>query len=488
MIIKTISLKNFKSFGNNKQTLTFNTTTGDLILLSGQNGGGKCLSPDTEIEIFIEDEETMNLLLEFLENRKKRFNRLIYTIKNIMKLNKDKFFKDFDNDYLISIDNLYCKNSISHVKTLFKNEFKILQEKNNLKRLTIRNIDYWIVRGWTLEDAQFKIEKIKNNWKTQKCTILNVEYWFNKGYNEREAKQKISEIQKNRSAKATKTRLNNPNYIPLISPFTSEYWIKQGITNKDEIKFKINSQRKLNTEYWLNKGFNEEDSILKVSEYQKENSIKNYKKWKNKRRTFEYKKSQNTHVEFYLNKGYTIEESKKLLNERQSTFTLEKCITKYGLEKGTEVYNKRQKKWVKKMFNENTCMAIGRSMIADKFVEELIKEINDETITNQFLYGNNERFIYDNIEKKGKKYDLCYDKKIIEFYGDFWHSNPKIFGENDIHRIKKIKCSEIWQFDKRKIESAKEHNYEVLIIWESEYINNQIEIIKKCKKFLINEN
>ena len=73
MIIKSISLRNFKSFGNNKQTVEFNTTTGDLILLSGQNGAGKCLSPNTEIEILIEDEETMNLLLKFLENRKKPF-------------------------------------------------------------------------------------------------------------------------------------------------------------------------------------------------------------------------------------------------------------------------------------------------------------------------------------------------------------------------------------------------------------------------------
>lgn len=70
MIIKSISLKNFKSFGHNKQTVEFNTTTGELILLSGQNGAGKCLSPDTEIEIFVEDEETMNLLLKFLEKKK----------------------------------------------------------------------------------------------------------------------------------------------------------------------------------------------------------------------------------------------------------------------------------------------------------------------------------------------------------------------------------------------------------------------------------
>lgn len=41
MIIKSISLKNFKSFGNNTQTLSFNTNIGELILLSGENGAGK---------------------------------------------------------------------------------------------------------------------------------------------------------------------------------------------------------------------------------------------------------------------------------------------------------------------------------------------------------------------------------------------------------------------------------------------------------------
>ena len=41
MIIKRISIKNFKSFGNNKQDVTFNTTSGELILLRGKNGSGK---------------------------------------------------------------------------------------------------------------------------------------------------------------------------------------------------------------------------------------------------------------------------------------------------------------------------------------------------------------------------------------------------------------------------------------------------------------
>jgi DNA repair exonuclease SbcCD ATPase subunit len=41
MIISEITLKNFKSFGNNEQTLKLNTNNGELILLAGSNGNGK---------------------------------------------------------------------------------------------------------------------------------------------------------------------------------------------------------------------------------------------------------------------------------------------------------------------------------------------------------------------------------------------------------------------------------------------------------------
>lgn len=41
MLISEIGIKNFRSFGNNKQTLKLKTDTGELILLIGKNGAGK---------------------------------------------------------------------------------------------------------------------------------------------------------------------------------------------------------------------------------------------------------------------------------------------------------------------------------------------------------------------------------------------------------------------------------------------------------------
>lgn len=484
MIIRSISIRNFKSFGNNKQTVNFRTDKGELILLTGDNGAGKCLSPDTEIDITVENQTVNELLSTFLEKRKKPFYPV--NIYNNMRLLNDKFFKNFNETYLNFLEQEHQDKPIIFIKNKIKTEIKKLQEKNNLRNIKERNVDYWLIRGWNLEEAELKIKKINENRKKPvNNSILTVGYWLNKGYSEIEAKKIITEEQRNRNIKGEKKRKANPNYKLKLSPFNKEYWIKNGVTDIDEIKKKMGSFRKNNVEYWISKGFNLNEAINNVSEYQKTAGQAERKYAKN---SYEYKKTKNTKIEYFLDKGYSYEESLHLLSERQKTFTLEKCISKYGMNEGTKIFNKRQQNWIKKMFNENTCMSSGRSMICDKFIEKLIFKINDKEITDKFLYGVNEKFIFDKIEKKAKKYDLCYNKKIIEFYGDFWHSNPKIFDSYDIHRIKKIKSSEIWEQDNRKISSAIEHGYEVLVIWESDYINNSDEVINKSKQFLLNEN
>lgn len=63
--------------------------------------------------------------------------------------------------------------------------------------------------------------------------------------------------------------------------------------------------------------------------------------------------SYNTTLNFYIKQGYSEEQSKQLLSERQRTFTLEKCIQKYGVEEGTNIWQKRQDKWQKTINNKS---------------------------------------------------------------------------------------------------------------------------------------
>lgn len=45
-------------------------------------------------------------------------------------------------------------------------------------------------------------------------------------------------------------------------------------------------------------------------------------------------------------------------------------------------------------------------------------------------------------------------------------------------------AEDIWKLDNIKINSAKKAGFEVLIIWQKEFINNPESIIIKCLKFL----
>jgi hypothetical protein len=55
--------------------------------------------------------------------------------------------------------------------------------------------------------------------------------------------------------------------------------------------------------------------------------------------------NQPTRIEFYTSRGMTQESAEKALSERQRTFTLKKCIKRYGYDKGVLVWKERQKGW-----------------------------------------------------------------------------------------------------------------------------------------------
>lgn len=54
MLINEISIRGFKSYGNNEQILKLNTEKGELILAVGRNGSGKSVVQNTEIEVEID--------------------------------------------------------------------------------------------------------------------------------------------------------------------------------------------------------------------------------------------------------------------------------------------------------------------------------------------------------------------------------------------------------------------------------------------------
>lgn len=76
--------------------------------------------------------------------------------------------------------------------------------------------------------------------------------------------------------------------------------------------------------------------------------------------------------------------------------------------------------------------------------------------------------------KYGKKLYWCdgyceENNTIYEFYGDFWHGNPKKYDKDDINPINKIKYGKLYEKTLEKEEILSKLGYNIISIWESEY-------------------
>jgi hypothetical protein len=284
------------------------------------------------------------------------------------------------------------------------------------------------------------------------------EYWLNRGWSEGEAYvQSKKYVQKNK-----------------ISAYSREFWIskinpKTGINYSiEEADFERNSRRPIRKEYWLAKGFTEEDAIKKAKLQHKNNSF-NSAKTKNKNIC---KITSKRCKEYWLAKGFTEEDAIKEISKIQITFSLEKCIKKYGKTKGKEVWLARQEKW------HNSYKKSNFSKVSQELFWNIVEKLNNlNDIYFAQLNEDKQKDISGKNNEKKLKLDCILlpdfldisQKKIIEFNGDYWH--------NKIKRGNQLRDSE-------RIEMFEKFGYKVLVVNEKEYYKNKEGIIQQCLTFL----
>lgn len=122
-----------------------------------------------------------------------------------------------------------------------------------------------------------------------------------------------------------------------------------------------------------------------------------------------------TRLDYYIKRGFTEEEGLKLLKERQTTFSLEKCIAKYGEIEGKKRWQERQEKWLK------NCKRTNFSKISQELFKELIKhlDLNKNEIYFATLDKNK------NIDDSGKNYEYYLKLNNIVIKPDFFYKKFK---------------------------------------------------------------
>lgn len=356
--------------------------------------------------------------------------------------------------------------NISNIKINKKKLEEYLLDFHPIKieyfKLKFKNFDFSIgTRSFIL-----KMTKIIGMPKIGKSAL---NYWISRGWTIEESKLKRIVIKKD----------------PSSSPMNIQFWIKKGFSEEESL-FKIKSQRKLNKEYWISKGYSEDDSIKLMIDFQKENSLKlKLKLDSNLNLSNKINSKRSNNINYWLNLGYSLEDSRKLLSERQSTFSLEKCIEKYGSEEGQSVWKKRQEKWNKSLLN-NGNLKIGYSNISQILFDDILNFVNENN-KDYIFYGKKNKEICLSDGKCGFLYDFTdlLNKKIIEFNGDIYHGNPSLYEKNDKpNPFKNLTCEELWNKDKIKIDLAISNGFDILTIWESEYKKDKNLTLEKCLEFL----
>ncbi len=109
MLIKSIGLKNIKSFGNNRQEIKFSIDNPQLILLTGRNGAGKStIQESIDLAIYgkVRGKNKKNITLSTLPNRLN--SNLEVDINFLNYNNQDIFMKKSisPNDFDIKINDV----------------------------------------------------------------------------------------------------------------------------------------------------------------------------------------------------------------------------------------------------------------------------------------------------------------------------------------------------------------------------------------------
>lgn len=382
---------------------------------------------------------------------------------------------------------------------------KIVTKEERMSKLLLHIESVNIIVNKFIENPQLIEKSKKLNVYTEKryLSARSIEYWQLRGFSDKE-----SEVLSNSRMPGTYEyyrMMKNMNQEMAIETYMN-YWESKPVTLKNLIN-----------------RWGEEKGKEKWEKYRKIQSEKNtfeYKKTKygwTKEKFDEFNKSRSVTLEHLITKwgedvglekwnayceaqrytntkeyfcekyGDDIGLEKWLDYNKSKALILPNFIKKYGEIEGTERYQSHIKNVVK---NNAKIAMFGYSKKANDFFNCLIYNHMYDKVNEIFCEctPNGEKLIF-----SGDSYylpDFEYNGKIIEYYGNFWHANPRMYTANHIMKYgpnTSMLAEEKWKYDKIRIDSllTNEEVKDILIIWEDEHEKDQTACIEKCLDFLL---
>lgn len=176
------------------------------------------------------------------------------------------------------------------------------------------------------------------------------------------------------------------------------------------------------------------------------------------------------------------------INEQKRTKSLTYMIEKFGIDKANEINSQKAltlKNFIRKYGDVDGEIKYKEYLSKHKNYYSKLSQICFNEIDHLILKKYNYKTYYATKNREfglkiGEQY-VCLDYFIkdlnicIEFNGDYFHGNPKIFKETDYPNPydKKTTAKEIWENDKLRYTKLKEiYGINTYVIWENDYKNN----------------
>lgn len=373
-----------------------------------------------------------------------------------------------DNDHFVRVDRCLTPNCNNrNVLKKFKQFFKNSEQYNIIISF------YYNHQKETAFSLQKAIEEYGETegtylWKKKKEKCSQSKEGFIRRYGEEEGNRRYNNFRE-------KSKHTKDKYI-------KELGYEEGLKRWEEY---IDSKRKTSRrsiDYWLLKT-NYDYPLAK--DLQKQYQIRD--------------------INYFINKyGETkgVEKYNNRCSKVSRSLTKEGFVENYGSIKGLMMYNEKSKKTsysgsfigLCEKFGEIEAIEIikkrvsykgGYSNVSVECFNKIIKEFPSLNSMDVF-YGENEWFV----RCKGDKFYMIdfYVRDlnvIIEFYGDYWHGNPKIFEKDNVLYDKKITVEDIWNRDAERINNIKKalKTDKVYIIWENDYYKNFNKILNNLEEY-----
>lgn len=363
---------------------------------------------------------------------------------------------------------IYKQVMLSNIKNV-----NIDNEENLINKYKIYIIRYFFVKENKIGAKLTKASHLGFYGKTD----LHEQYYLDRGW----TKEETIKILYNRQGTIKLENIAKSKNVSLEeAKILQKEWtdnIQDKVRNNPNIESINKSKGKSRTvQFYVDKGHSLEEATLILRKIQ-QNATASVDFTRDDR-------SQNQ-IGYWIKKGLTEREAVEKISFIQNTFSLQKCIYRYGKDRGTEIWQQRQDKWQKTMKNKSdeeiyqinlkkfkankNIFYSNSSFIWFSKIEQLLK---DDEIECECLYGKNELLLRNEHTVSFFDFYVKGSKLIIEYNGSHVHPDKKKLTPEQWQKWKnpftKETADECHIKDQKKINFAKKIGYKVIEIWDHE--------------------